>query len=207
MSSHEYEDINDERRGLMQRVERVPAESRIAPRFTPAYSVSAAILDGDFHIIQGVVANISETGASLVTSRHVTCGPDVKLKISQHANGLFETQARVVWASQGICTTQDVAGALLGVSFLQITPTEREKIRQFFLDPEEKIVLTSDVDLSEPEPFSIEPTSADLEQFDLLIDPTIDELFSESSYDTEKELYEIRQRLGPYLRRPVNLHR
>jgi hypothetical protein len=191
----------------MQRVERVTADNRIAPRFVPAYSVSAAILDGDFHIIQGVVANISETGASLVTSRDVACGPDVKLKISQHANGLFETQARVVWASQGICTTQDVAGALLGVSFLQITPTEREKIRQFFLDPEEKIVLTSDADLSEPESFSIEPAAADLEQFDLLIDPTIDELFSESTYDTEKELYEIRQRLEPYLRRPLNGHR
>jgi hypothetical protein len=188
----------------MQRIERVTADSRIAPRFVPAYSVSASILDGDFHIIQGVIANISETGASLVASRDVNCGPDVKLKISQHANGLFETQARVVWASQGISTTQDVAGALIGVSFLQITPTKREKIRRFFLDPEEKIVLTSDADLSEPESFSIEPTSAGLEQFDLLIDPTIEELFSESSYDTEKELYEIRRKLEPYLRRPVN---
>lgn len=196
---------DSERRGLMQSGERISPDSRIAPRFTPAYSVSAAILDGDFHVIQGVVANISETGASLVTNRDVLCGPDVKLKISQHANGLFETEARVVWASEGICTTQEVAGALLGLSFLEISSTERDKIRQFFLDPEEDVTLPRELAPVEPEPVPVlaEPL-VDLAQFDLLIDPTIDELFSTSSRDTEKELYEIRQRLEPYLRRASN---
>ena len=85
----------------MKRLNQIVAVLRISRRFTPAHSVSAAVLDGDFQVTQGVVSNISEVGVSLVTDRFVNCGPDIMLKLIEPNHGLFETKARIVWQGDG----------------------------------------------------------------------------------------------------------
>jgi hypothetical protein len=196
----------------MKRLRQIAVDLRISRRFTPAYSVSAAVLDGDFHVMQGVVSNISEVGASLVTDRFVNCGPDIMLKLIEQNHGLFETKARIVWQGDGMAPDKEIVGALLGVSFLEVSPNVREKIRDLYLLPDvdfscsQKVPASNGVGSngngangrgSNGNGGNSSPVSGHI--FDLLIDPAIDQLFLDEPGDRERELAEIRQKMQPYL--------
>ena len=109
----------------------VPADARTSRRFVPAFSVAASLLDKDLHIVHGMVANLSDVGASLLTCRGVEDGSYVAIKLSRRELGLVETLARVVWTWDGEAPRPlgtDASGALVGVSFCGLSAAERERI-------------------------------------------------------------------------------
>ena len=164
-------------------------KARVTPRFFPTHSLSATIWDRGTRVAHGMVADLSEAGASLVTNRLVSCGSSVKLRLSQQRDRFIDTKACIVWDAQetDLDLVQTVVGARLGIRFLDVSSPQREKIQKLILPPE----------------------SADSESrsngkskgngFDLLIDPHIEVLFCSERVDTEYELAEIRKRLGPFL--------
>ncbi len=198
----------------MKRLNQIVADLRISRRFTPAHSVSAAVLDGDFQVTQGVVSNISEVGVSLVTDRFVNCGPDIMLKLIEPNHGLFETKARIVWQGEGMAPDKEIVGAVLGVSFLEVSPNVRERIRDLYLLPDLDFSCSRDVHAANGiggngsglkssglngNGSSGQVTDGNDRVFDLLIDPAIDELFFDDPGDRDLELAEIRQKMQRYL--------
>lgn len=198
----------------MKRLSQVAEDLRISRRFTPAYSVSAAVLDGDLHVMQGVVSNISEVGASLVTDRFVNCGPDITLKLIEPNHGLFETKARIVWQGDGMAPDKEIVGSLIGVSFLEVSPNILGRIRNLYLLPDvdfscSRVVCASDGNGRNGNGSGGNGRNGHRSNgnslpinghfFDLLIDPTIDQIFLDDPGDRELELAEIREKMQPYL--------
>ena len=79
---------------------------RASRRFVPKTSVEASLLDKNLHFVHGMVANLSEVGASLLTCRGVEFGSYVGIKLSRSNLGLVETMARVVWTWDGESATE-----------------------------------------------------------------------------------------------------
>jgi len=108
-----------------------PKDSRAARRFVPTVSLAASLLDKDLHVVHGMVANLSDVGASLLTCRGVDDGSYVAIKLSRQDLGVVETLARVVWTwggeSPGHIETTG-SGLLVGVSFCGLSAAERERI-------------------------------------------------------------------------------
>lgn len=103
-------------------------EFRTSRRFVPAFSLAASLLDKHLHIVHGMVANLSELGASLLTCRGVEDGSYVAIKLSRDDGSLVETVARVVWTWDGGPHTKDDSGSLVGVSFCGLSAKERARI-------------------------------------------------------------------------------
>ena len=74
-------------------------QNRSSPRLTPRTPVTVAVQDGETSLAYGVVTNISETGACVMTDTTVGKGRIVMLRMSfyRHAD-LLETPARIVWS-------------------------------------------------------------------------------------------------------------
>ncbi|GMR23929.1 MAG: hypothetical protein BMS9Abin37_2408 [Acidobacteriota bacterium] len=103
-------------------------ESRTSHRFVPAFSLAASILDRDLHVVHGMVANLSEVGASLLTCRSVDDGTYVALELRQQDHGVVETLARVVWTWDGVVSATEASGSLVGVSFCGLSAAARARI-------------------------------------------------------------------------------
>lgn len=103
-------------------------ESRTSRRFVPAFSLAASLLDRNLHIVHGMVANLSELGASLLTCRGVEDGSYVAIRLSRDDGSLVETLARVVWTWDGVADAKDASGSLVGVSFCGLSARERARI-------------------------------------------------------------------------------
>ena len=103
-------------------------ESRTSRRFVPNFSIAASLLDKNLHIVHGMVANLSEVGASLLTCRGVDDGSYVAIKLTRDDGSLVETLARVVWTWDGVADAKDASGSLVGVSFCGLSARERKRI-------------------------------------------------------------------------------
>ena len=112
--------------------------NRSSRRLTPRKPVTVAFQDGETSLAYGVVTNISETGACVVTDSSVGQGRIVLLRMSfyRHAD-LFETQARIVWSGKERGTFASLPSAVLqGVQFTQLTDRELGKLRQLLASPD-----------------------------------------------------------------------
>lgn len=111
-------------------------QNRSNLRLTPRKPVTVAVEDGESLPAYGVVTNISETGACVVTDSTVGQGRIVLLRMSfyRHAD-LFEAQARVVWSGEerGAGSSHAV---LQGVQFTQLSDRELVKLRGFLDSPD-----------------------------------------------------------------------
>lgn len=103
-------------------------DSRTSRRFVPAFSVAASLLDKNLDVVHGMVANLSEVGASLLTCRGVENGSYVAIELSGQDRQLVETWARVVWAWDGVAPEPAASGSLVGVSFCGLSADERARI-------------------------------------------------------------------------------
>src|SRR3970040_3017824 len=88
--------------------------NRSSRPWTPRKPVTVAFQDGETSLAYGVVTNISETGACVVTDSEVGQGRIVLLRMSfyRHAD-LFETEARVVWSGKERGTFTSLASRVL----------------------------------------------------------------------------------------------
>jgi len=111
-------------------------QNRSSRRLTPRKPVTVALESGDATRAYGVVTNISETGACVVTDSAVGQGRIVLLRMSfyRHAD-LFEAQARVVWSGEerGPSSTR---AALQGVQFTELSDRELLKLRGLLDSPD-----------------------------------------------------------------------
>ena len=74
------------------------ASARGAIRVAPRHSATAAVYAGENQLAYGVLTNVSEAGACIVTDSRLMPGEEVSLKLSFYQQpGLIETSARVVW--------------------------------------------------------------------------------------------------------------
>ena len=111
-------------------------QNRSNRRLTPRKPVTVAFEDGEESLAYGVVTNISETGACVVTDSTVGQGRIVLLRMSFYRHGdLFETQARVVWSGEerGASSSRAV---LQGVQFTQLSDRELVKLRGLLESPD-----------------------------------------------------------------------
>lgn len=116
---------------------------RTARRLAPRYSTTAAVYRDDLQIGYGVVTNVSESGACIVTDAALAQGSDLKLKLSFYrVPRLFETAARVVWSRDAPEAESGFAGMQLhGVRFTVTSTVERTLLIQVLQNPESFVTL------------------------------------------------------------------
>jgi len=104
---------------------------RAARRFVPVEPVSVVLFTENELLGHGVVSNISESGACLITSTLVE--PQEHIRVTFKAKSqedLFQSRARVVWSGEGMDPNLEIVGVMVGISFLDCSPTQREKVAE-----------------------------------------------------------------------------
>lgn len=113
----------------------VPRDSR---RFAPRNSATVALSHSKTRLSYGVVLNISDTGACVVTQAPLPPLGTVQLQISfyQHPD-ILETRGRVVWSRRGDHLGPQLAGALLnGIQFEELGGDQRRRLNKLLASPQ-----------------------------------------------------------------------
>lgn len=103
---------------------------RTVRRLVPRQSATVAVYRGEQQVGYGVLANVSEAGACIVTDSLMAAGMDLRLKLSFYQQPrLFETVARVVWSREATAADQGFAGLRLhGLRFTVTSTVERSRL-------------------------------------------------------------------------------
>jgi hypothetical protein len=103
---------------------------RTVRRLVPRQSATVAVYRGDQQVGYGILANVSEAGACIVTDALVAPGTDLRLKLSFYQQPrLFETIARVVWSREASAADGAFAGLRLhGLRFTVTSTQERSRL-------------------------------------------------------------------------------
>jgi hypothetical protein len=92
-----------------------------APRFLPLETVRVRFFSPphtDRRPIFGIVSNLSETGACIITNMGLPVGVAVGLTIENwRQKGSLEVSARLVWCAERFEPMKEIVGYLNGVSF------------------------------------------------------------------------------------------
>lgn len=103
---------------------------RAVRRFIPKQSVTVAVNEDGFPLGCGVVRDLSESGACVITDLLLKRGWRVDLRVSLDRLGVFETKGHVVWSGEGEGAGGAVLGAVLhGVQFTGLPDTVRSKLK------------------------------------------------------------------------------
>jgi hypothetical protein len=107
-------------------------------RLTPRKPVTVAVQDGDAALAYGVITNISESGACVVTDTFIGQGRIVLLRMSFYRQSdLFETEARIVWSEEEIKAMRSMSAAVLqGVQFTGLSDPEQSRLRKLLDSPD-----------------------------------------------------------------------
>lgn len=111
---------------------------RASRRFAPRNSATVALQHSKTRLNYGVVVNLSDTGACVVTDAPLPPLGRVHLQISfyQHAD-LFEAGGRVVWSRRGEELGRQLAGTLLnGIQFERLTGDQQRSLDELLGTPE-----------------------------------------------------------------------
>ena len=103
---------------------------RTVRRLVPRQSATVAVYRGEQQVGYGILANVSEAGACIVTDSLVAPGTDLRLKLSFYQQPrLFETVARVVWSREALASERGFAGLRLhGLRFTVTSTVERSRL-------------------------------------------------------------------------------
>jgi hypothetical protein len=71
--------------------------SRRAGRFLPSSSVTVALLEENLPVAYGVVKDLSEAGACIMTNAVLRPGKSYQFRMSFFGGEVLEAQAKVVW--------------------------------------------------------------------------------------------------------------
>ncbi|MGH9319399.1 MAG: PilZ domain-containing protein [Vicinamibacteria bacterium] len=101
-------------------------------RLVPRQSATVAVYRADQQVGYGIVTNVSESGACIVTDATLAPGADLRLKLSFYQQPrLFETVARVVWSREATAADEGFAGLRLhGLRFTVTSTVERTRLVQ-----------------------------------------------------------------------------
>ncbi len=103
---------------------------RTVRRLVPRQSATVAVYRGDQQVGYGILANVSEAGACVVTDTLMAPGTDLRLKLSFYQQPrLFETIARVVWSREASEAERGFEGLRLhGLRFTVTSTVERSRL-------------------------------------------------------------------------------
>ena len=113
----------------------VPRASR---RFAPRNSVTVALSHSKTRLSYGVVLNISDTGACVVTEAPLPPLGRINLQISFYQKpDILEAGGRVVWSRRGDRVGPQIAGTLVnGIHFEGLTGEQRGRLDLLLSTPE-----------------------------------------------------------------------
>jgi hypothetical protein len=104
-----------------------PADRWDGRRFVPLETISAALLEDDRVVAHGIVSNISERGACLITNTPLEPGRTVKIQLrTKGRTELFDAEARVVWSGEGLDPASEIVGGRIGATFINVSQSKRE---------------------------------------------------------------------------------
>jgi hypothetical protein len=108
--------------------------ARVSRRFAPRNSATVALSHSKTRLSYGVVLNLSETGACVVTEAPLPPLGRVHLQISFYQQSeIFEARGRVVWSRRGEQLGPQLGGALLnGIHFEEVTAEQRRVLEDLF---------------------------------------------------------------------------
>ena len=107
----------------------IEGPKRTGRRLVPVETINAHLMQSDVLSAGGIVSNVSECGACLITNAAISPGKRVRVKLSSPRRELFEVDAAVVWCREGIDRIKEIVGVLVGVSFVDVSPELRQVIR------------------------------------------------------------------------------
>jgi hypothetical protein len=107
---------------------------RRSKRILPKDSVTVALVDKDYPVAYGVVKDISESGACIITDSPLDKDRDVTLKMSFYRSEMLAAGGRVVWAGSAE-TSGSFKGTRHGVEFTALSTAERKHLQKI-LDSE-----------------------------------------------------------------------
>jgi hypothetical protein len=98
-----------------------PEHAPQAPRFLPLETIRVHLTSTphtDRRTVFGIISNISETGACIITNLSLPVGAQVGLSIeNRRRKSALEVSARIVWCAERFEPMKEIVGYLTGVSF------------------------------------------------------------------------------------------
>jgi hypothetical protein len=101
--------------------------SRRSKRLLPKNAVTVALLDDDYPVGYGVVKDISETGACIITDSALSRDRGLLFKMSFYREGMLAAAGRVVWSE---AVKGQAEGARHGIEFTSLSESERRLLRR-----------------------------------------------------------------------------
>ncbi len=98
-----------------------PRHANQAPRFLPLSTIGVRLHSPphtDRRPVFGIISNISETGACIITNLSLPVGAAVSLSIENRGQKTaLAVSARIVWCAERFEPLKEIVGYLTGVSF------------------------------------------------------------------------------------------
>jgi hypothetical protein len=110
--------------------------SRRIGRLLPSTSVTVALLEENLPIAYGVVRDISEAGACIMTNTSLNPGRTYQFRMSFFGGEILEAEARVVWREVHRTGGNEPIGVPHGIEFTDITDSNRGNLKRI-LDSKE----------------------------------------------------------------------
>ncbi len=104
--------------------------SRRTGRFVPATSVTVALLEENLPLAYGVVRDLSESGACIMTNVSLTPGKSYLFRMSFFGGEILEAVARVVWRERHGADGAEPIGVPHGIEFTDINDLNLEGLRR-----------------------------------------------------------------------------
>lgn len=104
--------------------------SRRTGRFVPSTSVTVALLEENLPIAYGVVRDISEAGACIMTNTSLSPGRSYQFRMSFFGGEILEAIARVVWRENHRPNGSEPIGVPHGIEFTDINYSNLEDLRR-----------------------------------------------------------------------------
>lgn len=105
--------------------------AREVDRFVPVGTVSAILVSDTGFLGYGVVSNISEKGACLITNTTIEPHQKIRVQFTGHrGDELFQVPANVVWSAEGMDRHSEIVGILVGVAFQALSDSQQKTIAE-----------------------------------------------------------------------------
>jgi PilZ domain len=104
--------------------------SRRSGRLVPVTSVTVALLEENLPVAYGVVRDLSEAGACIMTNTSLTPGKAYQFRMSFFGGEVLEAVARVVWRENYRPNGSEPLGVPHGIEFTDMNDSHLENLRQ-----------------------------------------------------------------------------
>jgi hypothetical protein len=109
--------------------------TRRQSRFQPTESVTVAFMEDETPLAFGVVKNISEGGACIITDFPLLEDSWLNVRMSFFRDGLLKAGARSVWSKQITEKETGTTETHCGIQFTVLDGPDQEKLREILISP------------------------------------------------------------------------